>query len=311
MTRIGVDRFWVLPLASLLGWSLLIWLHLKVRGILAIMKRELDFGGESPWRNLYRLVFISRLVFVFCLALLLADPYYVRVQTIEITPDKIDPKQIQGLNVILLLDVSKSMGYGSRFDAVRDFLDNLVEEFGSNTTITLVKFSGSADLIYSGEPEGVKSLLKSLAPNESYTSIGDALLFALYLAKTSNIPSTIIFISDGGNNGGSDPIDAAKTLAKSNLSTISVQVGSGARADPKLMNEIAKETNGHFFRLDQASYEEIISLAKETARSASYKALESSNKLSVDVELKDYESVHRTLLLIIGMLVLLQILGGA
>ncbi len=311
MTRIGVDRFWVLPLISFLGWSLLIWLHLKVRGLLNIMKRELDFRGETPWRNLYRLLFISRIAFVLCLALLLADPYYVRVQTIEITPDKIDPRQLQGLNVILLLDVSKSMGYGPRFDLARGFLDSLMEEFGSNVTISLVKFSGSAELIYSGEPEGVKPLIKTLVPNESYTSIGDALLFALYIARTSNIPSAIILVSDGGNNGGSDPIDSAKTLAESNLSIISVQVGSGARADPKLMDEIAKETNGHFFRLEEASYEEIASLAKETARSASYKALESSSKLSLEVEMKDYESAQRTLALILVILVLIQILGGA
>ncbi len=311
MIDFGVDNLWILLPFSFLGWILLLWLHSRVRKLISNMKEELDFKGITPWRNIYRLVLTSRFALVLCLALLLADPYFIKVQRVEITPDKIDPHKIGGLNVILLLDVSKSMGYGSRFEAARDFLKNFLGEFGSNVTISLVKFSGSTELVYAGNSSGAQDALKSLSPNESYTSIGDALLFALYLAKSSDIPSAIVLVSDGGNNGGSDPLDAAEALAKLNYSIISIQIGSGTRADPKLMKELARTTNGYFFRLDQASYEEISSLAKETARSAGYKALESSNKLSVEITLKDYKSAHQTLLAILGILILLQILGGA
>jgi len=307
----GVDRVWILLLFSCLGWALLLLLSLKVRKLVSNMKKELDFRGTTAWRNFYRLVLISRFAFVLCLALLLADPYFVKVQTMETTPDKISLQNIQGLNVILLLDVSKSMKYGSRFEVARDFLHNFLSEFGANVTISLVKFYGSAELVYSGNVSGAKEALRQISPNESYTSVGDALLFAFYLARTSGIPSSIVLVSDGGNNGGSDPLEAAKALAEWNYSIISVQIGTGPRANPKLMKEIAESTNGQFFRLEQASIEEISSLAKESARSASYKALESSNKLSVEVSMKDYKSAHKVLLTCLGILILLQILGGA
>ena len=311
MISFGVERIWVLILFTCLGWLILWWIHLRVRKLISNMKRELDFKGETRWRNVYRLVLLSRFFLVLCLGLLLSNPYVLRVQTVDLTPDKIDLQEIHGLNLILLLDVSKSMGYGPRFEISMELVQDLLAELGPNVTVNLVKFSGSAELVYSGNSTGAVEALKSLSPNESYTSIGDAILSSLYLARSSGLPASIVLISDGGNNGGSDPIEAAKTLANWNYSIISIQVGSGPRADPKLMKEIAEETGGCFFRVDQISSQEILSLAKETARSAGYKALESSNRLSVEVTTKDYELAQNSLLSLLAILILLQILGGA
>lgn len=117
--------------------------------------------------------------------------------------------------LLVLLDVSKSMGSGERFTLAQYLVQRLLERYHVPTVI--LAFAGTVVTI-TRPLTNVQELTQYryvLRPVYTYTSIGDALYAAHYLVETCGVPLLTILITDGENNGGSDPVQALRVLLHS------------------------------------------------------------------------------------------------
>lgn len=134
---------------------------------------------------------------------------------------------------------------------------------------------------------------------------------ALAIASSSGRPSAVVLISDGGNNGGTDPIEAAKRLREAGIPLLVVQVGRGASADPALSADIAESAGGEFRWVGEFDESALRSLAAEAAREAKYEALRAAGRAYVEVEVSDPRTPRDILSAASAVLLLLAIAGGA
>lgn len=174
----------------------------------------------------------------------------------------------QGIDIILLMDVSASMQrqdfYPNRFTAAIRTADNFVQK-RLNDRIGLVVFSRAAMLQapLTLDHEAIRELLGALylgIIDPNYTAIGDALGVATAHLKDSRAKSkVIILLTDGANNAGSiDPRLAAKAAQAYGIKVYTVATasppGSGIfsnseeEIDESLLFEIANTTGGKFYR---------------------------------------------------------------
>lgn len=233
-----------------------------------LMSTIRPFAGLRSWKNMLRPVpFILRLLAVCCLILALARP-----QT------RNDEQQVngEGIDIVLCLDISGSM-------LAQDFTPNRMEaaknvagEFIDNRPtdrIGLVIFSGESFTMCPLTTDRI--VLKTQLANvqsgllEDGTAIGSGL--ATGVDRLRNSPSkskVIILLTDGENNGGLIDPNTAKEIAKSvgvrvytigmgteGYAPVPVQTSGGVvmqrekvNIDEKLLNQIAKETGGTYYR---------------------------------------------------------------
>jgi Ca-activated chloride channel homolog len=203
--------------------------------------------------------------------------------------------------VMLSIDVSGSMietdVYPSRIEAAKRVARAFVRSLPAAAKVGLVKFSTRAVLLArpTDDHERVAAEIGSLQP-EASTSIGDGLLKAVYalpgrtvwdpatrpadppsgtigpasVAPTPGIPSpdrlppaAIVLMSDGGNNTGTAPADAAVVARRLKVTVHTVGLGQptngglnsdGGHAgdidalDEDTLKNIATETNGTYHR---------------------------------------------------------------
>jgi Ca-activated chloride channel family protein len=162
--------------------------------------------------------------------------------------------------VVIVLDTSGSMssddGIGeNRMDgakrALQDFTDNLAKD----TNLGLWAYPsdgdcGSGRAVLGSQSSGVSPVdlsdayrrVQSLTPNGN-TPTGDALREAAKMFRGSG-PRTIVLISDGEENCGSDACKVAEDLAKQGINsiyTVGFQLSDGGR---KQLQCIAEKGNG-------------------------------------------------------------------
>jgi len=315
MIDLGFDRPAALLLAPLAGASL-VYLLGRVRARVSSLASALSPVEEGAAWRLFAASVAARAVFVVLIAVFLANPYVVRTSEVELTPDSPLLYRAEA-EIVILIDVSKSMSYqlglspSERIDAALGVVSDLVQEMSSNDTLVLVAFAGDAETLYEGPPEGAAEILESLEANRSYTSIGDALVYALARSRSSGKPVALILLSDGGNNGGTDPLEAARLLRDAGVPILVVQVGSGPSSNPELMERIAGESGGEFRSLGELEPAVVSSLAEELAREAKYVALESAGKLRVDIEVRDYETPRNVVAALAAVALAIALAGGA
>lgn len=213
-----------------------------------------------------------------------------------------DEKSIEGIDIVLALDVSTSMlaedfkpnRLESAKQVAKDFISNR-----KNDNIGLVLFAGEA---YTKCPSTIdyKVLLDLLASTESGqiddgTAIGDGLATAINRVKDTKTKSkVIILITDGVNNMGAiDPVTAASIAKEYNIRIYTIGIGRKGHApypyytpfgkqyqnvevkiDEELLTEVAQTTGGKYFRSTKnSSLEEI------------FKEIDKMEKTKIDVSL--------------------------
>jgi Ca-activated chloride channel homolog len=197
-----------------------------------------------------------------------------------------------GVDIVIALDVSKSMDAQdlkpSRLIRATQFINNISSQFAGNR-IGLVVFAGSAyvQMPLTTDASALKLFLDNVSTDmiaEQGTAIGDAietskeLLFPNGIAKPSNTAKVILLLSDGENHD-DEAIKSAKEAGRAGVIIYAIGVGSenGApipvttqgilqgylkddngetvisKLDPKMLNDIASEAHGSFYRLAEQS----------------------------------------------------------
>lgn len=162
--------------------------------------------------------------------------------------------QIPGKNIILVLDVSKSMkAYDikpNRISSAKKVFDEFISK-RPNDQIGLVLFSGKSFTLVplTSDHIALKKQLKSVHTNTitiDGTAIGEALLTAAHrLLRSNNVkkntdPGIIVLATDGVNNRGIHPLTASEVLATKKIKCYTIGVG-GEKAVVRLeKNRIGK-----------------------------------------------------------------------
>jgi len=227
------------------------------------------------WRyTLHRSLFPLKMIVILLIILALAGPQTgISYQEIETS----------GVDIILVLDVSSSMGSldfepKNRLEVAKDVVAEFVDA-RVNDRLGLVIFSGGA---FTQSPltldhDLLKTLIKKLKMKmiEDGTAIGNALAVAVSRLLDSQAKSKIIILlTDGVNNRGEvAPLDAAKLAADNNIRVYTVGAGKEGTApypvddpiygkryvqvkveiDEEILREIAKIADGEYFRARDAA----------------------------------------------------------
>jgi Ca-activated chloride channel family protein len=215
-------------------------------------------------------LFYMNLLLIALLITALADPHIPLNQT------------SQGVNVVMVMDVSGSMAATdykpTRLDAAIEGAKTLINELHSKDNVGIVIFSSGAttSAYLSPYKDKVIEKLNSIKP-EGETAIGDGLSLGVDMATSiPNKKRVIILMSDGVNNAGVISPDEAIQFAKTNgIQVYTIGIGSNtnvflgydafgtpqyAQLDESMLQKIAKETGGQYFRaVDSSTLERIYS----------------------------------------------------
>jgi Ca-activated chloride channel family protein len=237
-----------------------------------------------------------------------------------------DEKSIEGIDIVLALDVSTSMlaedFKPNRLESAKKVAKEFIENRKSDN-IGIVVFAGEA---YTKCPSTIdhKVLLDLLSTTESGqiddgTAIGDGLATAINRVKDTKTKSkVIILITDGVNNMGAiDPITAASIAKEYNIRIYTIGIGKKGYApypyytpfgkqyqnvevkiDEELLKEVATTTGGQYFRSTKnSSLEEI------------FKEIDKMEKTKIDVSLyKHTKDVGGNFILAVLIILVLEML---
>lgn len=200
----------------------------------------------------------------------------------------------QGIDIMIALDVSGSMAAEdfkpNRIKAAQKITENFITGITEHR-VGLVVFAGLAltqcplTIDYGVVTELLRQTSLQMLKYDG-TAIGDAIINAVYKFapdKKEKRDKVVILLSDGENNAGIDPHEAARIAAEKNVRVYTIGVGSleGAavpviqhgrkvyarnndgslyipKIDEQLLKDIAYITKGHYFRAtDNTALEEI------------------------------------------------------
>lgn len=224
--------------------------------------------GLASWKNTFRhLLYLLRLLALSCIIIALAKP--------QIKND-LQLAEGEGVDIILCIDVSGSMTaqdlQPNRLEAAKNVAANFVNK-RANDRIGVVIFAGESftQCPITTDHNVLLSAIENIHNGllEDGTAIGSGLGTGVDRLRTSNaISKVIILLTDGENNGGLIDPKTAKEIAKAfSVKVYTIGVGTDGYApqpintplgvqmqntkvaiDEKLLNEIATETGGRYFR---------------------------------------------------------------
>lgn len=229
--------------------------------------RMFETAGNSPKVILRHGLFVLRLLALALLIVALARPQ---------TSSKGQNVTVEGIDIVLSLDVSGSMLARDltpdRLDASKAVAEEFIKGRPSDR-IGLVIFSGETftQVPLTTDHAILLNMLKDVKSGmiEDGTAIGDGLATAAGRLKDSEaISKVVILLTDGVNNAGSvDPMTAAEIARVFGIRVYTIGVGTYGTApypvqtpfgiqirdmkveiDEPLLQEIAKKTDGQYFR---------------------------------------------------------------
>ncbi|MFL9845420.1 vWA domain-containing protein [Flavobacterium rhizosphaerae] len=283
--------FWLFALLPLaIGWY--IWKRKQQTATLSISTINGFKAAPSLLAKLKPVLFALRLLALSCLIVALARP-----RTVDINSKT---RTTQGIDIVMAMDVSGSMLAKdlkpNRLEALKEVAEEFVDN-RPNDRIGLVVYAGES---YTKTPVTTdKPLIKQAIESVQYddrvlqdgTGIGVGLATAINRLKESKAKSRIIILlTDGVNNSGFiDPRMAADIAKEYGIKVYTIGIGTNGKAlfpigknrftgewqfrmmdvqiDEALMKEIAKKTDGTYFRATSNSklkeiYDEINKLEK-------------------------------------------------
>ncbi len=205
-----------------------------------------------------------RFLVVFFILTALASP---------VKKDDISLDENHGYEISLILDASGSMLEANKFTITKEIVSQFIEQRKTDK----LALSIFADFAYVAVPltYDKKSLLGLLqyievgVAGQRQTALYEALFLSSNLFKDSKSKDKIaILLTDGLDTVNSIPLDIAISKAKKyDIKVYTIGIGQRGDYDPKVLETIAKETNGKFFEANsieklQQIYKEIDSLEK-------------------------------------------------
>jgi len=185
------------------------------------------------------------------------------------------PDEREGVDIVFCVDVSGSMDQKdfprgaekiskreANILAISDFVDRRPHDrFG------MVGFAKDTYILSPLTIDGnwIKDVLKEIQL-KAWTAIGEGIVTSVKLLKDSPAKSKIIVVtSDGGNNYGIPPLEAAQQAAKAGIRVYTVQFMSTKKLSAdnanSLMAQIASHTGGMYFQT--ANLDSIVSIYRQ------------------------------------------------
>jgi Ca-activated chloride channel family protein len=171
---------------------------------------------QIPWTAIFAGAWVLA---VGCFGVALAGPHLVA------------PVAVRDGAVALCIDTSGSMSAAdvqpTRADAALRAARAFIDAVPDGTRISIVAFSSSAEVVMpaSDDKDAVRDALARVPPPNGGTAIGDALVVA-----ARSLPHVahraIVLVTDGVNNGGSDPLDVAPQIGRSGTTIDTVGIGT-------------------------------------------------------------------------------------
>ncbi len=223
--------------------------------------------GKQPKRG--NMLFYLSLLILILMIVGFANPHIPLKQTKE------------GVNVVLVLDISGSMQATdykpNRLEASKSSAEILLKSLKKKDHAGIVTFeSGATTAAYlSPYKERVIEKLRSIAPKQGKTAIGDGLSMGIDMASSiPNKKKVVILLSDGVNNAGViSPSEAVGFAKANNIQVYTIGMGSKgkvvlgydwfgrpqyAELDEKTLQSIAQGTGGKYFKsVDDKTLDEI------------------------------------------------------
>lgn len=260
--------FTLLPIA--IGWYL--WKRSQQTATLKISSLNAFKAKPSLLGRLKPVLFALRLLALSAMIVALARPRSVDVNS--------RTKTTRGIDIVMAMDVSGSMLAKdlkpNRMEALKDVAEDFVEG-RPNDRIGLVVYAGES---YTKTPvtsdkalviQSIQSIQYDDTVLKDGTGIGVGLATAINRLKDSKAKSRIIILlTDGVNNSGTiDPRMAADMAKEYGIKVYTIGIGTNGNAqfpyakqpngqflykmmpveiDESLMKEIAKKTDGEYFR---------------------------------------------------------------
>lgn len=250
-----------------------------------------QFAGISPtWRvRLRNVADYLRIIAVVLLLIAAARPHFSLSK---------DDKSIEGIDIIMALDVSPSM-------LAQDFKPNRLESAKQvtadfirnrkNDEIGLVVFSGEA---FTQCPPTIDhnvllELLKQTKSGELQdgTAIGDGLTTAINRIKDSKAKSkAVILVTDGDNNAGQiDPLQAASIAKQFGIRVYTIGIGKNGTAPFPVQTPMGTQLTQMEFKIDEA-------LLKAIAETTGAKYYRPTKKSSLEEVFKDIDSMEKSII---------------
>lgn len=244
----------------------------------------------SSKKSFLKLEWIVKVLIFVLLCVALASPIII---------DKFNPLNRNGKDIVLAIDASGSMNSSgfdnddelsdgkrlSRFELTQKIANKFITSRVSDN-IGVVLYGDFAFIAspITYEKLIVTDMLSYLTQGMAgqNTAIGEAIAMSVRAFKHSTAKTkVIILLTDGEHNSGSiSPKDAVKLAKKYGIKIYTIGIGNKGESDEKLLQEIAKQSDGKFFAATSAS-----ALQKVYAQIDS---LESSKIKSREYSLKDY-----------------------
>ena len=172
-------------------------------------------------------------------------------------------------SVFICIDTSGSMAatdvFPTRAEASKAAARAFVSESPSGTKIGIISFAGAAGVVVplSADHQAVLSGLDEIPAPNGATAIGDALaLSARMLPRNGH--RVVVLITDGVNNTGADPMQAAQRLGTQHIPVYTVGIGTEngglipgtneeATIDEDALRGYAQASGGAYARVENAT----------------------------------------------------------
>jgi len=210
----------------------------------------------SVRRGWIRWLWILRYAVALLLVAALASP---------VTTDPHEPLNRQGVDVVLALDASGSMGASgfdpktraSRFDVARSIAKAFIlERVGDNAGVVLFGDFAFIASPVTYEKEVVAAMMDYLAYGMAgqNTAIGEGIAMGVRaLERSEAVSKVLILLTDGEHNSGRiSPKEATAMAVKHGIRIYTVGMGQKGEFDAAMLERIAEESGGAFY----AAYDE-------------------------------------------------------
>lgn len=202
-------------------------------------------------RGWLRWWWLLRYLAVFLLVSALASP---------VSLDKDDPLNREGVDVVLAMDASGSMGASgfdpksrrSRFDIARGIAQRFIRErIGDNAGVVVFGDFAFIASPVTYEKEVVAQMMDylSYAMAGENTAIGEGIAMGVRALEHSKATSkVIILLTDGEHNSGRvSPKEATELARKAGIRIYTVGMGGAGEFDEVMLRHIAEQSGGAFF----------------------------------------------------------------
>jgi Ca-activated chloride channel family protein len=238
---------------------------------LAFLERAI--GRGFPWTTLFAVCWTA--------AIVLAGAALARPSVIAQLP-------VRDAAIVLCIDTSGSMASTdvapTRSEASRAAAQTFIDGVPAGTRIGIVAFSTAALPLgaLTDDRDAARDALSRLPAPNGGTAIGDALAAAAHLLPAGG-RRAIVLVTDGVNNSGSDPLEAARQIGAQGIAIFTVGIGTNgsgelipgtgeaAELDEDALRAIAQSGNGSYALVGDAGAlrDRLSALARTTIRERS------------------------------------------